>query len=40
MHTHDIAHLDIKIDNVLLDIVEKDDHHYDLCIKLADFGMS
>ena len=39
IHDKDIAHLDIKIDNVLLDIVEENGIK-DLRLKIADFGIS
>jgi serine/threonine protein kinase len=39
IHQADIAHLDIKIDNVLVDVVEVDGI-FEPCIKIADFGMS
>ena len=41
MHDAGFAHLDIKIDNVFLDIVHTDDPNYlGLSIKIADFGYS
>jgi serine/threonine protein kinase len=40
IHNRGIAHLDIKIDNVLLDIEEKENGHLDIVVKIADFGMS
>jgi serine/threonine protein kinase len=42
MHTNSIAHLDIKIDNILLDIIESEacTGKLELEIKIADFGMS
>ena len=40
MHSQSIAHLDLKIDNVLLDIVEIDGGFLELNLKIADFGMS
>jgi serine/threonine protein kinase len=40
IHNKGYAHLDIKIDNVLLDIEEKPNGHLDIVVKIADFGMS
>jgi len=40
MHTKNIAYLDAKIDNILLDIVRTDEGRIELRLKLADFGMS
>jgi serine/threonine protein kinase len=39
IHEAGIAHLDIKIDNVLVDIVDVEGM-WEPCIKIADFGMS
>ena len=39
IHEADIAHLDLKIDNVLVDIVDVDGM-WEPRIKIADFGMS
>ena len=40
MHTKNVIHRDLKLENVMVDVEESESGHPELVLKLTDFGFS